>query len=339
MIVMFFTALVLSALLLLVLMPVAYRLKLLAVPGEHRLHESSTPLTGGIAIFLALLITSSVFSLAIPWSLLSAMTLVFIFGIVDDRWTVPFWARFVVQIFAALLLVQDGVILNDLGHLVSEELVSLGRWQTALTVFSIVGVINAVNMIDGLDGLVGLIIFVAIVCVVYLLPPLPNVNEILICLVVLGSISGFLVFNLRLFGNRPARVFMGDAGSMFLGVFLSWLLVRYSQNPTLYFPPVLALWILLVPLFDTVGVMLRRIFHGHSPFHADRWHTHHLLEKMGLSVNQTLTVIISISVISGVFGITGLRSGLTESTLFFLFLGLFVLYVVGMEIGQHGLRK
>ena len=132
---------------------------------------------------------------------------------------------------------------------------------------------------------------------------------------------------------------MGDAGSMFLGVFLSWLLVRYSQSPTLYFPPVLALWILLIPLFDTVGVMLRRIFHGHSPFHADRRHTHHFLEQTGLSVNQTLTVIIGISIASGVFGILGFRSGITESTLFFLFLGLFVIYVVGMELGQHALRK
>ena len=70
------------------------------------------------------------------------MTLVFIFGVVDDRWTVPFWIRFVIQIIAALLLVNDGVILNDLGHLVSEDLVTLDGWQTVLTVFSIVGVIN-----------------------------------------------------------------------------------------------------------------------------------------------------------------------------------------------------
>ena len=90
MIVLFVTALVLSALLLLALLPVAVRLKLLAVPGEHRLHESSTPLTGGIAIFLSLVVTGSVFSLEIPWSLLAAMTLVFVFGVVDDRWTVPF---------------------------------------------------------------------------------------------------------------------------------------------------------------------------------------------------------------------------------------------------------
>jgi len=339
MIVVFTTALVLSALLVLASIPLAFRLKLLAVPGEHRLHENSTPLTGGIAIFLSIVITGRIFYVDFPLSLLFAMTLVFVFGVVDDRWTVPFWVRFVVQIAAALILVNDGVILKDLGHLVSEQLVILGRWQTALTVFSIVGVINAVNMIDGLDGLVGLIIFVAIACVLSLLLLDQSLNEILMCLLVLGSISGFLVFNLRFFKNRPARVFMGDAGSMFLGVFLSWILIRYSQSLTLHFPPVLALWVLIIPLFDTVGVMLRRIFHGHSPFHADRRHTHHLLEGMGLSVNQTLAVIVGISAVSGIFGIVGYQSGIAESTLFFLFLALFAVYVIGMEIGQHALQE
>jgi len=328
-----------AVVLLLLSTPLAFRFKLLAIPGAHRHHETSTPLTGGIAIFLSLIITIKLFSLEISQALVLAMTLVMGFGIVDDRWTVPFWIKFVVQVIAALLLVNDGLVLENLGYLFSEEIFTLGRWQWALTVFSIVGVINAINMIDGLDGLVGFIVAVALVSILYLVPMGQNINEVMILAAVLGGLAGFLCFNLRISQNKPAKVFMGDAGCMFLGVFLAWLLIKYSQGSTVYYPPVVALWVLTIPLFDTVGVMLRRIFRGRSPFHADRLHTHHLLIKFGISDFQTLGIIVGAAVICGVFGIVAFQSGIRESTLFAVYIGLFAIYILSMELGQRAIQK
>ncbi len=329
------SALVVTVLLLMILIPVSHRVKLLAYPGEHRQHAKPTPLIGGIGIYLGLITVSSIFSIEIPQSVFLAMIIVFVFGVIDDRWTVPYGIRFVVQIAAAIILVNDGVVLNHLGHLVSDDLVTMGKWRTALTVFSIVGVINALNMIDGLDGLVGMIMLIVLSGLTYILIGGQNLDQLMLCVAVLGGLLGFLFFNLRSFNDNPARVFMGDGGSMAFGLFLAWLFITMSQDAIIVFPPVLSLWLFAIPLFDTVGVMLRRMGRGLSPFHADRLHTHHLLLNFGFTVNQVLLILVVVSVGLATIAIYAVGMGIRESSLFFIFLCLFFVYIVAMEIGQY----
>jgi UDP-GlcNAc:undecaprenyl-phosphate GlcNAc-1-phosphate transferase len=319
------------------LIPVARKLDLLAKPGEHRMHEQPTPLVGGIAIFLSMAASALFFSVQVPENLFLGMFLLMGFGIIDDRWTIPFWIRFVVQIAAALLVIRGGVVLNDLGYLMSDELFTLGRWEIPLTVFAIVGVINAINMIDGLDGLAGVMLLVAISVILFWFQDTLSENRIQLLLVMVSALAGFLVFNIRFL--RPARVFLGDSGSMSLGLFVAWIFVADSQAPVRLFPPVASLWILMIPLFDTVGVMLRRILRGHSPFHADRLHTHHLLLAMGMSVNGVLVLLGGSAIVMAFTGLWAVSAGVAESTLFLIFLGLFAFYVLLVETGERVFGK
>jgi UDP-GlcNAc:undecaprenyl-phosphate GlcNAc-1-phosphate transferase len=316
-----------------VLTPLAYHFGLVAKPGEHRHHDRPTPLIGGIAVFLALVVTARFTNLEIPVSVWLAMCIVMFFGVIDDHWTVPFWIRFAVQITAAIIMVRDGIVLNDLGNLASDELFTLGRWASALTVFSIVGVINAINMIDGMDGLVGSILCITLGAIAYLSISGEGMHVATLSGVMVACLAGFLVFNLRISRDKPVKAFMGDAGTMLLGVFVSWILISETQGPAASFPPVIAIWILAIPLIDTVGVMVRRMIHGQSPFHADRTHTHHYLQNNGLGTNQALLVMILAALLFSIVGIAGIKSGIEEHVLFFTFLGIFTLYLVLIEIG------
>ena len=306
---------------------------LVAEPGEHRQHLKATPLIGGVGIFFSFVIVSFLFDFYLPLSCYAAFSMMVILGVADDYLDIPFWFRFIVQISASYLLVVDGLLLHDLGNLVSDELFTLGRWSLPLTIFSMVGVINAINMVDGLDGLLGGLLVVMLVFVAIIIGP-QNANQAPV-FIMLGSLSGFLLFNFRFTEEAPARVFLGDAGSLFLGLFVAWLLVGNSQGANRSFPPVVALWMLAIPLFDTVGVMLRRIVRGRSPFLADRRHTHHLLMAYGLGVIKVVWLLILVSVVLALVGLYGWSAGVPENLLFYAFLGLFCCYLIFMEMNQH----
>ncbi|MGI9317446.1 MAG: hypothetical protein ACR2QW_08960, partial [bacterium] len=124
-----------------------------------------------------------------------------------------------------------------------------------------------------------------------------------------------------------------------LGLMLAWLLIGHSQGSQRAFAPVVALWMLAIPLFDAVGVLLRRSIRRGSPFHADWLHTHHLLLRLGMTVNQTLALMFGVAVLFSLIGILLFLSGLPEHYMFYLFMGLFACYVLLMEWGEHYLRR
>jgi UDP-N-acetylmuramyl pentapeptide phosphotransferase/UDP-N-acetylglucosamine-1-phosphate transferase len=138
----------------------------------------------------------------------------------------------------------------------------------------------------------------------------------------------FLTFNLRILRRKQAQVFMGDAGSMFLGFILAWFMVNLSQGEQRVITPVTALWIFALPLIDTVSIMLRRILKKTSPFDADHGHLHHLLLYAGFSVSQTLAIIVSSAIILAIIGLNGLYLQVSETAMFYGFLSLFALHFV-----------
>ena len=280
-----FACVTVSAYLLSALAP---RVGLLAHPGEHRKHSQPTPLVGGIAIFIGLLLGFMLFEL--PYTgLLPSMTLLFVVGVFDDRFTLPSWLRIIAQGLAAYLMVEfTGVQLDNLGAIFSDVDVVLGNYALPVTIFAVIGVINAINMSDGMDGLAGSLM-ILVLAALFLLD---HQHEI-ITLVTIASIAGFLVWNIRLL--RPhAKVFMGDAGSTLLGLVIAFLLIDLSQQGSASLQPVSALWLLALPLFDAVGVLLVRSVRGQSPFSADHLHYHHLILDRGSSVNQTLSIVLVI---------------------------------------------
>ncbi|HEB86495.1 MAG TPA: undecaprenyl/decaprenyl-phosphate alpha-N-acetylglucosaminyl 1-phosphate transferase [Gammaproteobacteria bacterium] len=306
----------------------AYRLDLLDYPGGHKLHGEPTPLVGGLAMFSGFFVTLLILPLQLSdyRSLFAASVLLVVVGVLDDLHELSSWARFVAQIGAALLMCYwGGVIIYDLGALVGDSIVVMGYWAIPFTIFSTVGVINAINMSDGMNGQAGGLSLVAVISLIVLSILGSRIGEVMLLFVLVGVIVAFLAFNLKSPLLRKV-VFMGDAGSLFIGFMLTWFLITLSQGDNRIVSPVSALWILAVPLLDTVGIMFHRLLKLQSPFRSDRMHIHHILQNMGLSANTAMIGLIAASIVLSGFGIYGYVVQLAESTMLNIFLVLFAFY-------------
>jgi len=140
-----------------------------------------------------------------------------------------------------------------------------------------------------------------------------------VALILCGAIAGFLLFNLRFPWQPHAQVFLGDAGSLMIGFALGWYAVDLTQGPGRSFPPIGAVWVLLLPLADCVSLMARRIRAGRSPFAGDRHHIHHYLLRRGLGHNATLGLLVAISTAFGAVGYFGWRLEVPQPMLFVVF--------------------
>ena len=195
----------------LILARIAPGLNLVASPGEHRQHSHDTPLVGGIAIYLGLL-TGLVLIDASFANMMPALLLMCILGVLDDRYALPSWVRFLVQIGAAGLMVElTGIRLETLGYVFSHSNeLYLNSWSLPLTIFAVVGVINAINMSDGMDGLACSLVLITLIGMALLGHPSTGLT-----IVAAASVFAVLILNGRFFKTH-AKVFLGDAGSMML---------------------------------------------------------------------------------------------------------------------------
>jgi UDP-GlcNAc:undecaprenyl-phosphate GlcNAc-1-phosphate transferase len=174
-----------------------------------------------------------------------------------------------------------------------------------VAVLFIVGCCNAVNMLDGVDGLAGG--YLALSCFwLALIAQAAGRGDVAVeALVLMAALVGFLVFNLRHRWRARASVFMGDAGSTMLGAVVAYLLVRLASGPgALSFP--MLLWLVIVPVTDTLILAVTRIAAGHSPFRPDRRHLHHLLQDRGFTPGQTAALLIAASCLCGAVAYGGL---------------------------------
>jgi len=265
----------------------AIRLRFIDSPRERHSHREPIAKVGGIAFafatFIAVLVWAPKGSFILS-SLLGGAVIMF-FGIWDDRVDLHYRIKFGGQVLAASVAI--GVIGVRLSSVPFFEDAMLPSWLALpLTLLIIVAVTNAVNLSDGLDGLAGGLSLISFTGLAYLAY---QVNETLLMLLivsVLGGLLGFLRFN-----TYPARVFMGDAGSQFLGYYLAVAaLLLIGVHPATY-SPLLALFIWGVPLLDMIGVMGQRLLEGRSPFVGDRNHIHHRLLSLGLTHGQAVTGI------------------------------------------------
>jgi UDP-GlcNAc:undecaprenyl-phosphate GlcNAc-1-phosphate transferase len=182
--------------------------------------------------------------------------------------------------------------------------IHLGNCATAFTLFAVVGGINAFNMIDGIDGLAGSLTLVSIASIAIVSWLFQDEMLFKFCLIFIASILAFLLFNLRIFGRSSAKIFLGDTGSTLFGFTVCWLLIDASQGKENLISPTTALWIMAIPLFDSVCIMLRRLKKGRSPFNPDREHLHHVFHVAGYSIDQTLSIILTFSLGLSFTGIT-----------------------------------
>lgn len=279
-----------STLLVWLLQPLATRFDLLDHPTGRKDHAHPTPITGGLAIALASLLafavmpnlTRSLQAFGVASMLLVAL------GLWDDKRDLRWYWRILGQVAAALVIIYwGGVRVEQLGPLFGFGATSLGFLSVPFTVFATVGIINAMNMIDGADGLAGMLGLAALAMLCAASLYAGNLVLAQRVAVLCGALAGFLVWNLRFPWRPRARVFLGNAGSAFLGLVIAWVSFRLTQNDGHPVNPVLALWLLPIPVMDTLVLIVRRLQEGRSPFAAGRDHIHHMLQDAGFGPTRS----------------------------------------------------
>lgn len=318
-------------------------------PSARKRHLGVIPTIGGWSILIACALSTIALGprSLVPIEIGIASFLITLIGSADDRWPLPSVARFGAQVLVIVWLVRStGIVLSDVGHLVSPRTLELAAWAVPFTVFGMLGVVNAVNLSDGLDGLAAGMVLVA--CCAFLVAfgimtsraswPVGSYDPSMFVRCVLGGVAGFLVYNLRTPRRARASVFLGDAGSLLLGLTVAWLAVYACSRPAeVRLPPTSALWILLVPLFDTVACMFRRLLEGRSPMSADRRHAHHLLMAWGLTHGQTSICLIVVGAAAAAVGIAGWIARVPDHLMFWALMAAFAVYVGVSTIGWRRL--
>ena len=325
-----------SLIFLFVMRVIAKRVGLVDKPNARKHHKGAIPLVGGISIFAAILVTFLSF---LPhtrdlYLYLSCALVLIVLGAFDDRLDISFKIRLIVQAAISIaMIVIGGHSLHNLGFLMGSETIQLSVFSSyVITVIGVIGAINAFNMVDGIDGLLGGLAAVTIgsMGVVFYLSG--NTYLGTMCGLIVTAIIPYIMLNLGIPFGTKAKVFMGDAGSMFIGFTVVWLLIKATQDPESYaFKPVTALWLIAIPLMDMATIMIRRIRKGQSPFKPDREHLHHIFQRIGLSSRQTLLTICAMALTCSVIGLWSDYVGIAESTMFVAFLVMFVCYFVAIS--------
>lgn len=263
------------------------RYKLYDLPNSRKEHSSPVPTMGGIAIIAGMVaalvlwfpFNNEMRQICFFFSIIALFSL----GIMDDLKDLSAKYKLVVQVGLAALIALSGIRIQSFDGLFGIHELPLTA-QYTFTILAIVGITNAFNLIDGIDGLCGGISFMSLVTLGIFLSLSGDANTALVTFALAGAIFAFLYFNFN-----PAKIFMGDTGSLVIGFVIAVLCIRLLRinledpSPVLPNAPMFVLGIVLIPVFDTLRVFAIRIWKGGSPFEADKTHIHHLLTTRGFS--------------------------------------------------------
>jgi len=274
-------------------------------PDHRKSHSEPTPRLGGLGIAAALLLPLLLFFDSEPMAVafLAGGLIAVATGFIDDIVSVRPRYKFSGQILAvAAFLILGGPSLTSFGDLLGFGAIDLGPFGILLTFVCIVGVMNAVNLIDGLDGLAGGLSFIASIFLGIFALHLGDWLCLTIAVLLAGSLLGFLYYNIF-----PAKLFMGDTGSLLLGYSLAAMAVMLVESnggeETLSIAPVSMALIVALPVVDMFQVMARRILHGESPFSPDKNHLHHRIVAMGAPKSVAVTIMCLLMTTFGLLAI------------------------------------
>lgn len=312
-----------------ILYPVAQNVGLVDKPNNRKQHIGDVPLIGGLAIYVAITICSFIltpFDSNYKMYLLSTSFMVLI-GALDDYHDLDARLRLIAQcLIGALMVFGADLYIDNLGVLFGSEVIELGVFSQIFTILAIVTCINAFNMTDGVDGLVGVVSLNAFLSI-GVLAALSNIyfdNSVTSMLV--GAVVAFMFFNFGTFKGGRYKIFMGDAGSMLMGLTVIWLITYTTMSEQSIMRPITAVWIIAIPLMDMFSVMFRRVKSGHSPLRASRDHLHHMFLQNGFSNKSTTICIGAISAIFCSAGVTSQIMNVPSYLMAILFLCVFISY-------------
>ena len=258
-------------------------------PGDARkVHVVAIPRLGGIAIIISTVIPLAIWLKPIPretMSILLGSGVLLVFGVWDDLKNLNYKWKLLGQILAILVVIGYGGIIISRIPLFGEETIPLW-FAYPLTMVCLLGITNAVNLVDGLDGLAGGLALLSFVIIAALAFMGGDQGLVLVTVAAMGGVLGFLRFN-----THPAQIFMGDAGSQFLGFMVGTLTVVLAEFKNTALSSAILLFIFGVPIIDTLAVVAQRIHEGRSPFSPDRNHIHHKLLALGMRHYQAVVAI------------------------------------------------
>jgi UDP-N-acetylmuramyl pentapeptide phosphotransferase/UDP-N-acetylglucosamine-1-phosphate transferase len=277
---------------------VAETKKLFDVPDERKIHQAHIPSLGGIGIFagflIACLLSINLGASAEFQYFFAAAIVMFFLGLKDDILVISPIKKFIGQVLAAFLIIyKGGVQITSMhGFLGLHELPEM--FSIMLTYFTVIVIINSFNLIDGIDGLAGTLGILAAAIFGFYFLAAGMTSYAVLGFSLAGGLTAFLIFN-----YHPAKIFMGDTGSMLIGLVNAILVVKFiavaqapGANVPVFAAPAIGFTVLLIPLLDTLRVFAIRIFHRRSPFIPDRNHIHHLMIDKGWSHN-TITFTLA----------------------------------------------
>lgn len=305
-------------------MMLGHRWGAIAIPGGRHVHKRAVPRIGGLAIYaafwLAVVFTQS-WDLDIT-SLFIGSTMIVGVGLWDDIKDMRPLTKLFWQIAAAAVLVFFGFSM-DLISLPFLGEIKLGWFGSLLAIFWIIGLVNTVNISDGLDGLAAGICFMAALLLFWSANQINEVGSAHLTLALAGSALGFLFYNFH-----PAKVFMGDTGSMFLGYIIGGISIMGLLKTATVLGLVFPLLVLGMPLTDLTFAIIRRKFHGQSIGQADRGHLHHRLLDAGLSQRQAVLVLYGMSACFGIAAVLGSLGSWTWAALLLIAVFAFILAIM-----------
>ena len=306
----------------------AERLRLIDLAGERSSHKGSVPVFGGIAIFagvmLSLLFWGEISNIQF---ILTSLLIVFFMGVIDDLIGLNPTRKLIGQTIAVLFIIyfQELRIDNMHGVLGIYELSEIT--STLFTLFVVIVITNSFNLIDGVDGLaagIGIISSIGFGSIAYVMG---QYDFTMIAFTLTGALLSFMRYNCH-----PARIFMGDTGSMVAGMILSVLAINTIQEglvtEVIYFPnkgPLIAIVLLAIPLFDSLRVFLNRIRKGKGPLSAGKDHFHHALLELGYGHRNTARILYSLSFLTIVLSCFILHLNLNISIAIFAFIYYFII--------------
>ncbi len=309
----------------------AYKVGAIDVPKDgRRMHKTPIPRLGGLAIFLAFLLSTLLFAeidRQMKGILMGAVIIV-ILGVLDDIMTLRALPKFFIQILAASIAVYHGCVIQFVSNfnLFSDTLyINLGWLSVPVTIIWIVAITNAVNFIDGLDGLAVGVSAISAGSLLVIALMVAEGNIAIVIAALLGACIGFIPYNFN-----PAKIFMGDTGSTFLGYILATLSIQGLFKMYAIISFAVPFLILGVPIFDICFAFLRRIAKGQNPMIADRGHVHHRLIDMGFSQKQSVAITYMITAILGLAAVVLTTSG--EFKAMFLIGSVFIVGAIGMRL-------
>lgn len=309
----------------------AQKIDLLDHPSERKTHARPVPLAGGLAIVPVLSIISAAY---LPgWqettALIAAMSIVFVMGIVDDRHELPASLRLGLQTSAALILIFFADLrIEHLGNLGGQGNIVLGPFSEFFTAVCIVTTINAFNMIDGSDGILGSLGIIALLTVALYNGLSGNTHFAMYAALCALALLPFLSANLAS-NSSERKVFMGDAGSMVLGLFIAYTVIHGASGADASYAPIAAVFIIAIPIYDFLRVFSTRLARGVSPFTPERNHLHHVFLGYTGRV-QTLLLISAIALGISISGALLINANAADKDSMLIFLATLLVLSVSL---------